>query len=194
MNKIPKWLKAGFLLVLVFVIGYIWGMFNRPAPPAPADPVVIIDPTPKEKTKTVYVYAQRIDGHTQTHIDLPPEGPQPGDVYRSPTAGEVHTTVTDERTEDVIAETTREVTGETVATFTETGLDLDTTFNFSQEIAVNIPNLRPGCGGRVGGYGWDKRRLVCWRLGGRRKIGIVEIAGWRDCPLMEGRLESRMMV
>lgn len=183
MNKIPKWLKAGFLFMAVFIAGYVWGAFNRPAPPAPADPVVIIDPTPKEKTKTVYVYAQRIDGHTQTHIDLPPEGPQPGDVYRSPTAGEVHTTVTDERTGDVIAETAREVTGESVAVFTADGLDLDTTFSFDQEIAVNIPKPPPrmwevgavavaGTSGDwfVGGYG---RRKV-----GRLEIGRLEIAPW----------------
>lgn len=186
MNKILKWLKAGFLFMAVFVAGYVWGVFNRPAPPAPADPVVIIDPTPKEKTKTVYVYAQQLDGHTQAHIDLPPEGPKPGEVYRAPAVGEVKTTVTDERTGEVLAKTTREVTGETVATFTADGLDLGTTFNFSQEITVSCPKPPPRM--------WEIGAAAAasssgdWFAGGygRRKIGVLEIGRLAIAPWIGG--------
>lgn len=185
-EKLPRWLKAIFLCVLCFIGGWLWGWLSRHAPPDPKEPVVIIDPTPEQKTKTVYVYAQQLDGHTQAHIDLPPEGPKPGEVYRAPAVGEVKTTVTDERTGEVLAKTTREVTGETVATFTADGLDLGTTFNFSQEIAVSCPKPPPRM--------WEIGAVAAasssgdWFAGGygRRKIGVLEIGRLAIAPWIGG--------
>lgn len=182
MDRIPQWLKAIFLCFLCFIGGWLWGWLSRPAPPDPKEPVVIIDPTTKERTKNVYVYAQRIDSHTQTHIALPPAGPKPGDVYRAPAVGEVKTTVTDERTEEVLAKTSREVTGETVAAFTVDGLDLNTTFSFDQEIAVSCPKPPPrmwevGAVAVAGTSGY-------WFVGGyaRRKVGCLEIGRLEIAP------------
>jgi hypothetical protein len=211
--KPPVWaviLLTVFLLLLIAT--FLAGRFSAPRADQGGGVKVSVNSTGGEKKKADLVITERLSGHGQSFIPAPKRQDEssassvptthwfaPGDTLSQPLAGEVKASFIESGSGMPIGEGFFPVRGTTTATFTESGLQIDTVFTGEPEIAVTLPEpvrkrfevgvlagIDTAGQAFVGGYG--RVNLTTWRMGGVEISPWVGAAGLRDEDGCEGYL------
>jgi hypothetical protein len=161
-NKL-KSILAVIILVAAFVLGAVLGWHIKPGADKPeaAEPVVKVNPSPKDVKKTDVAIKATSQGHLSGVKQLPAVAPvnqsRPPDPVRPeesagvtlpievtiPVSGTITAKYTDAKTGAQIGEDTRQLTGETVVKVEGDRLQVDTRFEDQVTFAVDIPEREP---------------------------------------------------